>query len=418
MAQQQTQLKLRSITGSFGSGYDQIQDTLDSTSIAGISSDNLSGIFSHLASSIKRIHGGDEFSNMEIGQFKTDLLPSVGEYSLGDDVNKWLNLNLSSGSIYSEAGAMKFESNQLIFSSSLLDNQSSHKFQGVGIELESLFASQAEYALVGKVQDVMYNVGGSLYFGTTLLNAPYEIIKEVVKINSNVLANSSLISSSTYAGIDMSKLPSNNRDDLVEVYYNGQLLTGGTSTQILSGDADYFMDVASINAVDFKFSFSMADGDIITIVSKYISASAASADFDKKVSQNLRPQDLLEGEYSGEIVSFGTGTLSPGSLYYLNGSSWVAAHNTDVLKGSDAMLAIAIGTSPSDGMLVKGYYRPSTTILSDFSGGKALFVGGTAGYYSTVSPDSAGSFSRIIGHCIDSSNIIYFSPENGWLELS
>ena len=419
MAQQKTQLRLRSITGSFGEGLDQIQDTLEKSPILGIESNDISGIFSHLASSIKRIHGGEEFSNMEAGQFKTDLVPSINGYSLGNEEKKWLNLNLISGSISSEIGGkLKFESDQLIFSSSILSNESSHKFEGVGIELESLFPSQAEYAAVGKVQDVMYNVGGSLYFGSTLLNAPYEVIKEVVKVSSEIPSNSSLISNSSYTGIDMSSLPSSNRNDLVEVYHNGQLLVGGTSEQIIANEADYYMDVTSITSVDFKFSFSILADDIITIVSKYVSASAASADFDKKVSQNFKPQDLLEGEYSGEVVTFGSGSLSAGSLYYLNGSSWVAADNTDVTKGSDAMLAIAIGTSPSEGMLVKGYYRPNTTILSDFSGGKALFVGGTAGYYSTVSPDSADSFSRIIGYCIDSSNIIYFSPENGWLELS
>jgi len=418
-----TQFRLKAITGSFGSQTsDGIVDTYNQSSIGSISANNISGIFSHVASSIKRIHNGSEFSDMAIGEFNTDIMPSISEtYYLGNDSKKWLGLKMASGSILSNPGEMELRAaagSQLIFSASLDNNIITHKFEGAGIELESLFNTQTEYAAVGKVNDVMYNVDGSLYFGTTLLNAPYNVIKEVVKLTGTVLANSSLISNSSFSGVDLSNLPVSNRDSLVDVFFNGQLLTNGTSGEVASGDADYYIDVSTITSADFQFSFGLSADDVITIVSKYVETSAASADIYGQVSQNHRSDQLAVGEYSGEIVTFGSGTLYAGKLYTLTSSGWIEADADDITKGSNSLVAIAIGTSPSDGMLVKGYYHPSTSLLPDHSAGKAVFISDSAGELTTTSPSGSGQFSRVVAHCTPDSNIILFNPEMSWLELS
>lgn len=418
-----TQLRLKSITGSFGSqSNDGIIDSHNQSPIADITVNNVSDILSHVASSIKRIHNGSEFSDMGVGEFNTSIIPSISEeYYLGNDSNKWLGLKMASGSLLSKSGELELKAeggSQLIFSASLDSNTITHKFEGVGLELESLFNTQTEYAAVGKVEDVMYNVDGSLYFGTTLLNAPYNVIKEVVKLSGPISANSSLISNSSFAGVDLSNLPVSNRDSLVDVFFNGQLLMNGTSGEVASGDADYYIDVTSITSADFQFSFEMFADDVITIVSKYVETSAASADVFGQVSQDQRSEQLAAGEYSGEIVTFGSGTLVAGQIYALSSSGWVATDADDTSKGSDSLLAIAIGTSPADGMLIKGYYHPNTTLLPDHSPGKAVFISAVEGGYTTTAPSGAGQFARIVGHCTPDSNIIIFNPEQSWLELS
>jgi len=417
-----TQLRLKAITGSFTSGADQIVDTHQAGSLADLNVSDLSGVFSHIASSIKRIHGGDEFSNMSVGEFNADLFPSVSEQNyLGTDAKRWMGMKMASGSILSEENAMSLYAeagSQLIFSASLDNNTITHRFSGVGIEFDSLFATQPEYAAVGKVDGVMYNVDGSLYFGTTLLNAPYNVIKEVVKLQGSVNAGTSLITNSSFAGVNLSNLPVSNRDSLVDVYHNGQLMMGGTSSEVSLGEADYYIDASTITAADFVFSFDLLADDVITIVSKYVETSAASADIYGQVTQDHRSDQLAVGEGSGEIVTFGSGTLSAGSLYTLTSSGWVATDADDVTKGADTLIGIALGTSPADGILIKGYYHPSTTILADHSAGKAIFVSPTAGYYTTVAPSGSGQFARIIGHCSPDSNIILFNPEQSWLELN
>jgi len=80
------------------------------------------------------------------------------------------------------------------------------------------------------------------------------------------------------------------------------------------------------------------------------------------------------------------------------------------------MLAFALGSSPSRGMLVRGYI-----INSGFSTttGDIVYVSTTAGGgVTTTAPSGSGDVIRIIGYSIDGTNeIIYFSPDNTWVEI-
>jgi hypothetical protein len=117
----------------------------------------------------------------------------------------------------------------------------------------------------------------------------------------------------------------------------------------------------------------------------------------------------------GDIVTFGSGSLTAGRLYYLDSSqAWVAA-DADFASGSTGMLAFALGNSPGKGMLVRGYI-----INSGFSTntGDILYVSTTAGSITTTAPSGSGDIIRIIGYSLDGTNeIIYFSPDNSWVEI-
>jgi hypothetical protein len=117
----------------------------------------------------------------------------------------------------------------------------------------------------------------------------------------------------------------------------------------------------------------------------------------------------------GDIVTFGTGSLSPGRLYYLNSSqAWVGT-DADAASTATGMLAFALGSSPSEGMLVRGYIRVSAFSITT---GDIVYVATTAGQVTTTAPSGAGDIVRIIGYCIDGTNkIMYFNPDNAWVEL-
>jgi len=117
----------------------------------------------------------------------------------------------------------------------------------------------------------------------------------------------------------------------------------------------------------------------------------------------------------GDIVTFGTGTLSGGSLYYLNSSqAWVAA-DADAASSSTGMLGIALGTSPSDGILIRGFARSTSYTQTN---GSILYVSTTAGGIDSTAPSAAGDIVRIIGYMVNAaSNVIYFNPSNDWIEL-
>ena len=122
------------------------------------------------------------------------------------------------------------------------------------------------------------------------------------------------------------------------------------------------------------------------------------------------------GEYYGDIVTFGSGSLSAGRIYYLDSSSvWQVAIATGATVSS-GLLAMAIGTTPSAGMLIQGYYRLST--LAGSTGDKLYLSTSSPGLMTATLPSGSGQIVRIVAYNLDSTNkVLYFDPENTYLEL-
>ena len=68
-----TQFRLAQLTGSLGSSTGQINQATAASSVATIDADDISVVLGHLASSIKRLHGGSDFSNQTAGHFSQNL---------------------------------------------------------------------------------------------------------------------------------------------------------------------------------------------------------------------------------------------------------------------------------------------------------------------------------------------------------
>ena len=66
-----TQLRLSQLTGSIGSGTGQINDSTSASATPVLN--DLSGVLSHMASSIKRIHGGSTFAEQAAGIFAQNI---------------------------------------------------------------------------------------------------------------------------------------------------------------------------------------------------------------------------------------------------------------------------------------------------------------------------------------------------------
>ena len=137
-----------------------------------------------------------------------------------------------------------------------------------------------------------------------------------------------------------------------------------------------------------------------------------------KLDIHQNPTSLANDTGGGEVVTFGTGTLTAGKLYYLNTSStWSEVDADAVASGADQLLGIALGSSPSsDGVLIRGFFD-AHSYLSNFSAGKAVYISTTAGGMDTTAPSGEGDFVRIVGYCTATSNVIYFNPSSAWVEL-
>jgi hypothetical protein len=129
------------------------------------------------------------------------------------------------------------------------------------------------------------------------------------------------------------------------------------------------------------------------------------------------PKNELTSSVSGygDIVTFGGGSLTAGNLYYLDSLGGWSVTDANSTSSSTGMLAFALGTSASDGMLVRGYIRNSGFTTNT---GNIVYVSTTAGEVTTTAPSGSGDIVRIIGYSIDGTNeIIYFNPDNTWVEI-
>ena len=122
----------------------------------------------------------------------------------------------------------------------------------------------------------------------------------------------------------------------------------------------------------------------------------------------------------GEIVTYGSGSsLTAGFIYYLASSGTWTVANSNLPSSSKFLLAIALGTNASSGMLVRGYARfTSVGNYASVTLGQILYVGTTNGFFQNTAPTSTGQVVRVIGYCVDATNdTIYFCPDNTWIEL-
>jgi hypothetical protein len=129
------------------------------------------------------------------------------------------------------------------------------------------------------------------------------------------------------------------------------------------------------------------------------------------------PTALADNTGGGEVVTFGSGTLTAGKLYYLNSSGAWAEIDADSVTTSDGLLGIALGTGASDGVLLRGFFD-ATTYLSNFIKGGAVYLSTTAASMDTTAPSATGDIVRCVGWCTDTANVIYFNPSSTYLELS
>ncbi|MEO1942700.1 MAG: hypothetical protein ABGY11_00215 [Candidatus Thioglobus sp.] len=131
------------------------------------------------------------------------------------------------------------------------------------------------------------------------------------------------------------------------------------------------------------------------------------------------PTSLSDDTGGGEVVTFGTGTLTIGKLYYLETTGvWTEADASVPASGADQMLAIAIGTSPSNGMLIRGWFDATTQLQGSFTTGLAVYMNESSGRFTITAPSTSGAIVRIVGYCTTVANVIYFNPSNNWVELA
>jgi hypothetical protein len=121
----------------------------------------------------------------------------------------------------------------------------------------------------------------------------------------------------------------------------------------------------------------------------------------------------------GDIVYFGGNgsSFNPGDVVYLDSAGdWLQTDATTATTSTN-MLGLALGASPSAGILIRGYAFNSNW---GFTIGVPLYLRTVPGSIINVAPGATGNVVRIVGYAtgdLGSGNKIYFNPDNSWVEI-
>jgi hypothetical protein len=134
----------------------------------------------------------------------------------------------------------------------------------------------------------------------------------------------------------------------------------------------------------------------------------------------------------GDIVTFGVASagFAAGLVHYLDTATneWTPTDPTGAARSTN-LLALALGASPADGMLIRGYAQYTTFINAPFTLGAPLYLSYSSnpfpippdiGIMSNTAPTGVGEIVRIVGYCVGDASTydrIYFNPSNDWIEI-
>jgi hypothetical protein len=144
--------------------------------------------------------------------------------------------------------------------------------------------------------------------------------------------------------------------------------------------------------------------------------------YEKLPSRVIEVQGTTVGHAVGDITYLGAAASTvAGKVYVLTedeGGVWVQA-DANYAGKYEGLLAIALSTTSSKGMLLRGAINIADTVDN---AGEPLYLSTTAGAVTDAKPTAAGSVVRILGYGLDGNggsggNTIYFCPDNTYITV-
>lgn len=143
--------------------------------------------------------------------------------------------------------------------------------------------------------------------------------------------------------------------------------------------------------------------------------------YERSRGHNIRVQSATDGSGEGDVTFIGAGqTVTAGYCYIFvdNGEgdgAWAAADGNADGK-YEGLLAIALGSNSSSGMLLRGAITVRDSISTI---GAPIYLSSEAGRVTTTRPSVSGTVVRVLGYALDGTvDTIYFNPDNTYILLS
>jgi hypothetical protein len=196
------------------------------------------------------------------------------------------------------------------------------------------------------------------------------------------------------------------------------VIVGGQSNSIRNGLNITNSGIlgGSANTVDHNDSFIIGS----SIVTKRASTTHVnSIDIGNNLSYTETPGSANS---SGEVVYFGTTTagvgMTAGFVYEYGGTGTWGIARADSTANASGLLAIALGSSPSSGMLLRGFarYTAVSPYIAMGTTGGVVYLSMTANQFTQTAPNGVGQIVRIIGYCVNpTTDLLYFCPDTTWI---
>ena len=199
-------------------------------------------------------------------------------------------------------------------------------------------------------------------------------------------------------------------------YQAGDNITSGDNNICIGNDAD----IPSATA-----DYQMNIGGIIHGQDAYSDSAISQVGIGTtspltKLDVHHNPNELATDTGGGEVVTFGTNGsgMVAGTLYYLHtDGAWTLTRADAVANGGSQLLGIALGTAASNGVLLRGFFNTSKFTGTADEGLPVYVCETTAGNVNIAAPASEEQYIRIVGYCTNNGNVIYFNPDQTWVEL-
>jgi hypothetical protein len=187
---------------------------------------------------------------------------------------------------------------------------------------------------------------------------------------------------------------------------NGGSNSGSTSSPSITGTGTSNTITKWLDSSGLTDSIITDDGTTVTVNGK------------QKITGNLTYETSLSTYgASGEFFYFGGGSTTISQTYYYNSSGNWSVTDATSSTSSTGLISISAGSTPSgDGMLSKGYY---VLDYGSFTTGDKLYISSSnPGQLTNTAPTTSGHIVRVVGYVINGgSSLIYFCPDNTWIEL-
>jgi hypothetical protein len=200
----------------------------------------------------------------------------------------------------------------------------------------------------------------------------------------------------------------------------GAVPSGGAAGQYLDGNLGVWTTLPAGGDSYWSASTGQADTIVNSGLTSYVGIGTDTPGTKLDVHHN--PTGLADNTGGGEVVTFGTehgtDTLAAGKLMYLNPSGVWRYADADVSKGNDELLAIALGTTVAEGLLIRGFFDQVAELSDTFVKGGVCYVGTPAGEIQFTQPSGSGDYVRVVGYGTDTANVIYFNPDGTYITVA